>query len=74
MKKKFLRRIKGQSDLIEKRSNSEMSEGEKVIHDYLKTNGIVFKREHFFPDCINPKTGRLLFFDFYVPEYRIAIE
>ncbi len=74
MKKRFLERGKKQADLIEKRVNSEMSTGERLIHDYLNSIRIEFKREHFFLDCINPKTGKLLFFDFYIPAHKIAIE
>lgn len=74
MKGKFVRRLEGQADLIEQRKAAVMSVGEKVIYEILKSRGIRFEREHYFIDCLNKRTGRLLFFDFYLPDYKVAIE
>lgn len=47
------------------------SKGERKIKSYLESNDIVYEQEKWFDDCrdINP-----LPFDFYLPDYKIAIE
>jgi very-short-patch-repair endonuclease len=50
------------------------SGGEKVIQQYLLDNNINHVREKAFNDCINPKTGYKLRFDFYLQDYNICIE
>lgn len=50
------------------------SQGEIKIEKILKELNISFIREHTFTDCINPQTGRLLRFDFYLPDYKCCIE
>ena len=40
--------------------------GEQIISELLLKNNILFEREKIFDDCINPKTGKHLRFDFYV--------
>lgn len=42
------------------------SKGEEKISLLLSENNIPFEKEKTFPTCINPKTGALLRFDFYV--------
>jgi hypothetical protein len=42
------------------------SYGEELISKILEENNIFFEREKTFDDCINPKTGRKLRFDFFV--------
>lgn len=53
---------------------NKLSSGERMIFKYLKDNNIVFEPQKSFEDCINPKTNRLLRFDFYLPEYNLCIE
>lgn len=55
-------------------SANQISKGEKVIEEILLQKNYIFKREYIFNDCINPKTGALLRFDFYLPDYNICIE
>lgn len=50
------------------------SEGEIRAEKYFTENNIVFLREHTFPDCRNPLTGRLLYFDFWLPDFTMIIE
>lgn len=47
------------------------SKAETEISDYLKSHGIVFQRQKTFIGC---KNQSLLRFDFYLPDYGIAIE
>ena len=42
------------------------SKGEEKIIQLLQENGISFEREKTFESCRNPKTNKLLRFDFYV--------
>lgn len=63
-----------QNRFIKERQDSKMSSGEKRVSSYLKEKGIIFHREYFFDELINPSTGNLLFFDFYLPEKNICIE
>lgn len=50
------------------------SHGEMLILCFLIDNNILYKHRIKFIDCVNPKTGRKLEFDFYLPEYNICIE
>lgn len=50
------------------------SKGEKKIELVLDELKITFKKEYIFNDCINPKTGNKLRFDFYLPDYNTCIE
>lgn len=50
------------------------SVGEKKVKTQLELLQIKFKREKTFKDCINPKTGRKLRFDFYLQDYNCCIE
>lgn len=47
------------------------SSGEKLIATYLKSSGIAYESEKRFSDCADIRS---LPFDFYLPEYNIAIE
>lgn len=47
------------------------SKGEKTIEKFLIDNSILFKSQKRFDDCKNIK---YLFFDFYLPDYKICIE
>ena len=67
-------RINKCSNLIHKRKKSSLSVGENLIAKFLAANEISFSREHYFSNLFNNKTDHLLFFDFYLPEYNMAIE
>jgi hypothetical protein len=47
---------------------------EKYISEYLKSKYIKYECEKTFDDLINPKTGRKLRFDFYLPDFNLVIE
>jgi hypothetical protein len=47
---------------------------ERYIADYLKSKFIKFEQEKTFYNLINPKTGRKLRYDFYLPDYNLVIE
>ena len=51
-----------------------VSAGEHKIETILQQNNIVYQKQKTFESCRNPKTGYLLRFDFYLPEYNILIE
>lgn len=55
-----------------KKRNSSL--GETTVAEFLKQNHTPFIQEHYFEDLINPKTGLLLFFDFYLPTGNTVIE
>lgn len=50
------------------------SVGEKKVKTQLDLLQIKFKMERTYKDCINPKTGCKLRFDFYLPDYNCCIE
>jgi hypothetical protein len=50
------------------------SKGERIVGEFLKEKKLIFDRQKTFDDCINPKTGRKLKFDFYLPKYNMCIE
>lgn len=50
------------------------SKGELVCRTLLEKQGVDFIQQYQFEDCINPKTGKQLFFDFYLPDYNCCIE
>lgn len=52
----------------------QSSQGELVFSQLLIKQNINFKREYHFNDCRNPKTGKMLRFDFYLPDYNVCIE
>lgn len=51
-----------------------ISYGEEEIINILQSNNINFISHYNNNDCINPKTGWPLFFDFYLPDYNCYIE
>lgn len=57
---------------IVKRKQSQPSKGEQYIIDYLKSIGIRYTREHFVKTINNH--GYFLFLDFYLRDYKVAIE
>lgn len=50
------------------------SKGERAIMTWLQTKGFQFQTQAKFSDCVNPKTGRELPFDFYIPSLNLLIE
>jgi hypothetical protein len=54
--------------------NCRESKGERDIDSFLKKNKILFIKQKTFDTCINPKTGRKLKFDFYLPSHNLCIE
>lgn len=50
------------------------SKGERSIRRWLEDKNIKFKPEKTFDDCRNPNTGKLLRFDFYLPDFNVLIE
>jgi hypothetical protein len=50
------------------------SKGERGIELFLKNHGISFEAEKKFRGCVNPKTGKELKFDFFVPCRKLCIE
>jgi len=50
------------------------SKGESKIEGFLINKRIKYHAEYMFSDCINPKTGYKLRFDFYIPSKSICIE
>lgn len=51
-----------------------ISYGEEIIAKILTQLHITYHRQQMFDDCINPKTGARLRFDFYLTEYNCCIE
>lgn len=50
------------------------SVGERIISKILLNNSIKYEEQKEFDDCVNPKTGIKLKFDFYLPDYNLCIE
>lgn len=50
------------------------SHGERLVRIYLEAKKIAYEYQKRFPDCVNPKTGAMLIYDFYVPDYNLLIE
>lgn len=50
------------------------SKGENKIISYLKENYIEFIKEKKFDNCINPRTGYNLKYDFYLPKQNLLVE
>ena len=50
------------------------SKGEIKIKEFLDLNNIKYYNEYKFENCINPKTNKVLRFDFYLPDYNMCIE
>lgn len=50
------------------------SKKERRINDYLSKCGYVFEHQKKFDDCINPRTGMKLKYDFWVPGLNTLIE
>lgn len=59
---------------IKERKQSKMSSGELRIAEFLKDNGVRFIREYYMKTLYNSQSKRLLFFDFFLPDYNAVIE
>lgn len=51
-----------------------ISAGEEKIKSILQKINVVFEQQKTFDSLINSKTGRHLYFDFYLPDYNCCIE
>ena len=72
--KQMNKRIKNSKETTRQRKKSEPSSGEMKVIKFLNQNRVKFIREYYDKTLFNPKTGRLLYLDFYLPEHRVAIE
>ena len=63
-----------QDRLIGRRKRSRFSKGEKTIANFLKDNQISFYPEFFFKEMRVRGHLKLLFLDFYIPDYGLCIE
>ena len=52
----------------------KISSGERKIIRFLRDNNIKYLREITFKNLINPMTGNHLYFDFYIPKFKVIIE
>lgn len=59
---------------IKQSCKRKSSLGEIRVSEFLEQNNTPYIKEHYFEDLINPKTGLLLFFDFYLPTGNTVIE
>lgn len=50
------------------------SKGESLCKQIFTENNILFQEQYQFENCVNPKTGFKLLFDFYLPNYNCCIE
>mgnify|MGYP003333123555 CR=1 FL=1 len=50
------------------------SKGEKLIKSWLDNKNMKYECQKTFNDCKNPKTNKLLKYDFYMPEKNLLIE
>lgn len=50
------------------------SKGENKVEKTLDSLGVLYYKQYSFEDCTNPKTGRKLLFDFFLPDYNCCIE
>lgn len=51
-----------------------VSKGEALLQNLFIQMNIKFQAQKIFEDCINPKTGCKLKYDFYLPDYNCCIE
>lgn len=52
----------------------KISRGEEKLIKILNDNNIQYYYQYSFNDCVNPETGRVLRFDFFLPQYNSCIE
>lgn len=62
------------TSLISKRKSSKLSTGELAIATFLGANEIQFYSEFYFKDFKVIGGRKMLFFDFYIPNYKLCIE
>lgn len=65
------------SDLVSKKGhncNAVKSSGECVVEDFLKRNQIDYLTQRQTLNCVNPKTGATLPYDFEIPKAKVVIE
>lgn len=59
---------------ITKNSLCHCSSGERAVIDFLNCHKINYIFQYRDKRCINPKTKKILPFDFFLPEYKVLIE
>lgn len=70
---KYNKAKKLSKDITRRRKCSKLSKGEEKIATFLGKECIHFYRE-FYMDGLYGKYGHLLYFDFFIPEFNLAIE
>lgn len=60
--------------LVKYQKKATLSKGEDVVATFLMRNRISFIRNYYFTNFVVRKCPKLLFFDFYIPEYNCCIE
>lgn len=63
-----------QRQLISSMKKREFSQGELRIANFLKENLVRFKPNYWFWGLTVNRRPKLLFFDFYLPDYNLCIE
>ena len=53
---------------------AEKSSGEVVVEEHLKSRGVLFKSQYDTLRCVNPKTKKIMPYDFELPKHHIIIE
>lgn len=61
-------------ELIAERKTTAPTPPERKICEFLKSEQIHFRREYYMSGLFNPATKKMLFFDFFIPDYRLVIE
>lgn len=73
-RRKFIKTINNSRTILKYRKASLPSRGEQKIIEFLNSEKIRYKREWFFKGLYNNQTKQLLYFDFYLPDYKCCIE
>jgi hypothetical protein len=50
------------------------TKGERRVRQYLEKQNIEYNPQKYLEGCINPKSKRRLYFDFYIPKHNLCIE
>lgn len=59
---------------IARNKGRKISRGEAEVIKVLQSNNIRFFREYYFNNLVVKGNKKLLFFDFYLPDYNVCIE
>lgn len=69
-----VKRKKSKRKIVKSSARTIESIGETRLAFYLDMFNIPYEREVYLKGCVNPETGKKLFFDFYIKELNLAIE